>query len=193
MADKVLNDTAKGTLTHGGNELLCDSTIDDAAAFRGGAPPTQRTVVKYGGDVLMPNGTREEIGQLSFKQSEQHNVVDGRLGGEGYYGLRKPNAGSVDAGMQDIYRAYPEHTNPEYPGGAVVFEVPVIAPNLKGGGTGGGSQPSRVTRFYTDNGKFLINWQDDQGTVRAVIYRVFYKQDGTEDYIEFVGERQFWP
>ena len=31
--------------------------------------------------------------------------------------------------------------------------------------------PTKVTRFYTDGGKFCINWQDDQNNVRAVTYR----------------------
>ena len=58
---------------------------------------------------------------------------------------------------------------------------------------GSGGPSPRVTRFYTDGGKFLINYQDDQDNVRAVIYRVFYKPDGSEDHIEFVGERTLWP
>ena len=31
--------------------------------------------------------------------------------------------------------------------------------------------PTKTTRFYTDGGKFCINWQDDQNSVRAVTYR----------------------
>lgn len=182
-----LAEDEEGTLKQRGNETLTDSKVDDAAAFRGGAPATQRTVVKYGGDVVIGD-RREEVGQTSFKQSESHNVVDGRLGGEWYMGLRKPGSGSVDSGMQDIARAFPENTHPQYPQGVVVFEVPIEAP-----GIGQSNSNGHVTRFYTDGGKFLINWQDDQDTVRAVIYRVFYKPDGTEDHVEAVGEKTLWP
>lgn len=163
MADKTLNDTKIGVLRHEGNELLCDSTVNDAAAFRGGAPTTQRTLVKFVGDVIRPDGKREEVGQMSFKQSETHNVVDGRLGGEGYYGLRKPNAGSVDSGVQDIWRAYPENTHPSYPQGAFVFEVPVIAPNL------GGSSSLAPSCLRAPGGQCELHCQGDGN---AVMYDV---------------------
>jgi len=53
-----LNDTRIGVLTYGGNALLNDSKIDDPAEYRGGAPPTQRSLVKFSGDVK--EGSRRE-------------------------------------------------------------------------------------------------------------------------------------
>ena len=41
-----------------------------------------------------------------------------------------------------------------------------------GGSAGPAPVTARVTRFYTDGGKFMVNWQDDQGNIRAVKYRV---------------------
>lgn len=167
MADKTLNDTAYGVLRHEGNEVLNDSTVDDAAAFRGGAPVTQRTVVKYGGDVKMPDGRRIEVGQLSFKQSEHGNVTDGRFGGEAYFGLAKPGAGSKDAAMQDMYRAFPENTHPLYPSGVIVFEVPIEAPNM-----GGGVFAPTAQQLWDGTGMFFAQMQNDgNGVYNFVAYQ----------------------
>src|SRR3990167_636591 len=46
----------------------------------------------------------------------------------------------------------------------VEFDVP-----LKGL-VSNGSVPTQVTRFYTDHGRFLINWQDDEGFPTGIVY-----------------------
>ena len=173
-----LADTDEGTLKQVGNELLNDSKVEDPAAFRGGAPATQRSLVKFSGDIV-ENGHRDEVVLRQFKQTENaQNQLEGR-GGEETLHVKRKFMGSTDDAMVRVYSATAE---------AVRFDVPVFAPNLNGSPTDG-----KVTRFYTDGGKFLINYQDDQDNVRAVIYRVFYKPDGSEDHVEFVGERILWP
>jgi len=163
MPNKVtLSENDDGSVSLKGNELLVQATHDDAAAVRGGAPHTQRTLVKFSADVIMPGGALEEVGQLSFKQSEKDNVIDGRLGGELYIGLRIPGMGSTDAAMQDVLRAYPKDTHPDYPGGAFVFEVPVVAPGLSGGR---GGTNEYATGISSRNGRYRLQAQDDGNLV----------------------------
>src|SRR3990167_2717547 len=40
----------------------------------------------------------------------------------------------------------------------------------------GSGVPSMVTRFYTDHGKFMVNWQDDTGQPSGIVYDM---QSGT--------------
>jgi hypothetical protein len=100
-----LNHTKVGVLTHGGNALLNDSKIDDPAEYRGGAPPTQRSLVKFSGDV--------------------NEGKDGKRGGEFYLGLKKPGTGTTDDAMHDALVA-------TYQDG-FRFNLPISAPNLQQG------------------------------------------------------------
>lgn len=53
-----------------------------------------------------------------------------------------------------------------------IFQVPIAAPGLP--------PNSRTTRFYTDGGKFCINWQDDTGKPVGVIYDTMGTADETK-------------
>ena len=50
--EKELNETSMGSLRHEGNAMLNDSKVDDPSEYRGGAPATQRSLVKISGDVV---------------------------------------------------------------------------------------------------------------------------------------------
>ena len=56
-----------------------------------------------------------------------------------------------------------------------------------------GAAPGRVTRFYTDGGKFAINWQDDTGEPSGIIYAT----KGTTDESQWVAigkvPLELWP
>ena len=66
--EKDLNETSMGTLRHDGNAMLNDSKVDDPSEYRGGAPATQRSLVKISGDVV-EGSHREEVVLIQLKQT----------------------------------------------------------------------------------------------------------------------------
>ena len=151
-----LNHTKVGVLTHGGNALLNDSTIDDPAEYRGGAPPTQRSLVKFSGDVN-EGKRREEVVLMQFKQTGD-NVPDGKRGGEFYLGLKKPGTGTTDDAMHDALVA-------TYQDG-FRFNLPISAPNLQ---QGDGSIVVGHWYIQSPNGRYRTYMQDDGN---LMVYRV---------------------
>lgn len=108
---------------NGGNAVFMDSFIDDPAEYRGGAPETQRSLVKFSGDII-DGARRNEVVLVQFKQTGD-GVPDGRRGGELYIGLAKPGFGTTDDAMHDALVATYE--------GGFRFNLPVFAPNLQQG------------------------------------------------------------
>ena len=92
--EKELNDTSLGRLLHEGNAMLNDSKVDDPSEYRGGAPPTQRSLVKISGDVV-EGARREEVVLIQLKQTGD-GVPDHQRGGEFYLGLKIPGTGTTD-------------------------------------------------------------------------------------------------
>ena len=114
--EKELNDTSMGRLRHEGNAMLNDSKVDDPSEYRGGAPATQRSLVKISGDVV-DGSHRDEVVLIQLKQT-----ADQQRGGEFYLGLKIPGAGTTDEAMFDALIA-------NYRDG-FHFNLPVYAPNL---------------------------------------------------------------
>lgn len=142
-----LDNNSEGILTHIGNELLNDSRVNDPSAYRGGSPETQRSLVKFSGDIILPNGTRQEIVLIQFKQTEHNNQLSGK-GGELYIGLAKEDAGTTDDAMIDALVATVKD--------GFHFKLPIYAPNLN-------QSINHMSRFYSDDGKYCFNVQGDEG------------------------------
>lgn len=138
--EKELNDTSMGSLRHEGNAMLNDSKVDDPSEYRGGAPATQRSLVKISGDVV-DGSRRDEVVLIQLKQT-----ADRQRGGEFYLGLKIPGAGTTDAAMFDALVA-------NYRDG-FHFNLPIYAPNL---------QDKAVTPSFiqSPNGRFRTYLQDD--------------------------------
>ena len=69
----------------------------------------------------------------------------------------------------DIYMQRTRHTT-EDRDMVHVMRLSVAGLELKVPLVTGTTGSSRVTRFYTDGGKFMINWQDDTGQPVGVVY-----------------------
>src|SRR5262245_59546207 len=141
---KELNETSMGTLRHEGNAMLNDSKVDDPSEYRGGAPATQRSLVKISGDVV-EGSHREEVVLIQLKQTGE-----GQRGGEFYLGLKIPGAGTTDQAMFDaLVATYRDGFH---------FNLPVYAPNL----------PDKVVTpsfIQSPNGRFRTYIQDDGSLV----------------------------
>ena len=146
--EKELNDTRMGNLRHEGNAMLNDSKVDDPSEYRGGAPPTQRSLVKISGDVV-EGPRREEVVLIQLKQTGD-GVPDHQRGGEFYLGLKIPGSGTTDDAMFDALVA-------TYRDG-FRFNLPIYAPNLQGAVT-------KTWVLQSPNGRFRTYLQDDGNLV----------------------------
>jgi hypothetical protein len=138
--EKELNETSMGRLRHDGNAMLNDSKVDDPSEYRGGAPATQRSLVKISGDVV-EGSHREEVVLIQLKQTG-----DRQRGGEFYLGLKIPGTGTTDEAMFDaLVATYRDGFH---------FNLPIYAPNLP---------DTAVTPSFiqSPNGRFRTYIQDD--------------------------------
>src|SRR5262245_60811346 len=114
--EKELNETSVGTLRHEGNAMLNDSKVDDPSEYRGGAPASQRSLVKISGDVV-EGSRRDEVVLIQLKQTDDH-----QRGGEFYLGLKIPGTSTTDQAMFDaLVATYKDGFH---------FNLPIYAPNL---------------------------------------------------------------
>ena len=142
--EKELNATSMGTLHHEGNAMLNDSKVDDPSEYRGGAPATQRSLVKISGDVV-EGSRREEVVLIQLKQTADH-----QRGGEFYLGLKIPGAGTTDSAMFDaLVASYQDGFH---------FNLPIYAPNLQ-------ATPVAPSFIQSPNGRFRTYIQDDGNLV----------------------------
>ena len=138
--EKELNETTMGRLRHDGNAMLNDSKVDDPSEYRGGAPATQRSLVKISGDVV-EGSHREEVVLIQLKQTS-----DRQRGGEFYLGLKIPGTGTTDEAMFDaLVATYRDGFH---------FNLPIYAPNLP---------DTAVTPSFiqSPNGRFRTYIQND--------------------------------
>jgi hypothetical protein len=138
--ERELNETSMGRLRHDGNAMLNDSKVDDPSEYRGGAPATQRSLVKISGDVV-EGSHREEVVLIQLKQTS-----DRQRGGEFYLGLKIPGTGTTDEAMFDaLVATYRDGFH---------FNLPIYAPNLP---------DTAVTPAFiqSPNGRFRTYIQDD--------------------------------
>ena len=110
------------------------------------------------------NKVESNLGAISWNrlrddgQHHQDAELMGRLtankkGGAVYIAVR-PQNGNDHEDVQEV--AY-------FDSGAVIFRAPIQAPNFP-------PPDKKVSRFYTDGGKFCINWQDDTGQPAGIAY-----------------------
>jgi hypothetical protein len=138
--ERELNETSMGRLRHDGNAMLNDSKVDDPSEYRGGAPATQRSLVKISGDVV-EGSHREEVVLIQLKQTG-----DRQRGGEFYLGLKIPGTGTTDEAMFDaLVATYRDGFH---------FNLPIYAPNLP---------DTAVTPSFiqSPNGRFRTYIQND--------------------------------
>ena len=138
--ERELNETSMGRSRHDGNAMLNDSKVDDPSEYRGGAPATQRSLVKISGDVV-EGSHREEVVLIQLKQTG-----DRQRGGEFYLGLKIPGTGTTDEAMFDaLVATYRDGFH---------FNLPIYAPNLP---------DTAVTPSFiqSPNGRFRTYIQDD--------------------------------
>src|SRR5262245_5021885 len=143
-AQKELNETSMGSLRHEGNAMLNDSKVDDPSEYRGGAPATQRSLVKISGDVV-EGSRRDEVVLIQLKQT-----AEGQRGGEFYLGLKIPGTGTTDQAMfEALVATYRDGFH---------FNLPIYAPNL---------QDKVVTPSFiqSPNGRLRRYLQDDGNLV----------------------------
>src|SRR5262245_17456496 len=143
-AQKELNETSMGSLRHEGNAMLNDSKVDDPSEYRGGAPATQRSLVKISGDVV-DGARRDEVVLIQLKQT-----ADRQRGGEFYLGLKIPGSGTTDDAMFDALVA-------NYRDG-FHFNLPIYAPNLQ-------DKAATPSFIQSPNGRFRTYIQDDGNLV----------------------------
>ena len=145
---KELNETSMGSLRHEGNAMLNDSKVDDPSEYRGGAPATQRSLVKISGDVV--EGThREEVVLIQLKQTGE-GLPDHQRGGEFYLGLKIPGTGTTDQAMFDaLVATYRDGFH---------FNLPIYAPNLQ-------DKVATPSFIQSPNGRFRTYIQDDGNLV----------------------------
>ena len=146
--EKELNETSMGSLRHEGNAMLNDSKVDDPSEYRGGAPATQRSLMKISGDVV-EGSRREEVVLIQLKQTGE-GVPDHQRGGEFYLGLKIPGTSTTDEAMFDaLVATYRDGFH---------FHLPIHAPNLQ--------DKVVVTSFIqSPNGRFRTYIQDDGNLV----------------------------
>ena len=146
----ILSETSNGQLRMQGNEIIIDAKDADASKFRVGSrhvPGESGGGGAYSFDVI----DRAEEGS---PRKEVVVLVGGFNGQQGELGIFVWNG-------QEPFGDATQIKVMEIRGNEIEFKVPVK-----------GFSPSagRVTRFYTDGGKFCINWQDDTGKPAGVIY-----------------------
>ena len=124
--------------------MLNDSKVDDPSEYRGGAPATQRSLVKISGDVV-EGSRREEVVLIQLKQTADH-----QRGGEFYLGLKIPGTGTTDEAMFDaLVATYRDGFH---------FNLPVYAPNLP-------DKAVTPSFIQSPNGRFRTYIQDDGNLV----------------------------
>ena len=151
------------------NEVECVSTIRDPVKYRGGVLASALQSDDYNLVAFTGNIVRDTDGRHEEYGGYRVGLAPDRRGGALRLFVRDSNGNEKEV-------AYFDERN------AVVLgrqfgEIPASS--------------VRISRFYTDGGKFLINWQDDQDSVRAVIYRVVPGEP--ESQWPAVGVKTFWP
>ena len=148
----ILAETHNGQLRIQGNETIQDAKDADAAKFRVGS---RHVPGQSGGGGAYSFDVINEVSEGNHR-TEVAVIVGGYNGKGGEVGV------CVWDGVEPISDAGQPKVM-EWRHDEIEFKVPIKAPNL-------GSANSRPSRFYTDGGKFCINWQDDTGQPSGVVY-----------------------
>lgn len=162
----------------GDNETSLVSTKDDPPKDRKGVAwqwGWGRTMGATSFNYVRPDREEEEVvllqGKVEGGPGERYDFTD--LAGEYRLDIRGPRDAS-DGGMKPVFRMFHDK---------VEFAVPVSAPNFT---APSGAVSLRTTRFYSDHGRFCINWQDDTGKPTGIVYDT----KGTTDETQWVAVGQ---
>ena len=165
----ILAETHNGQLRIQGNELIIDAKDADASKFRVGS---RHVPGQSGGG-----------GAYSFDIIETVAEGSGRIEAAILVGGTNGVGGEVGVCIWDGTRPITDASQRkvmEWRHDEIEIKVPL---RVSGGVIGGSLPNSRVTRFYTDGGKFAINWQDDTGNPVGVVY----KTNSTTDESQWVA------
>ncbi len=161
-SNTIIRETSNGLFWWGGNEARSDAKDLDASKVRVGS----RVVPgKHGGGGaftydglynLPDNPSADDI--MRARRVEIAGIGGAWNGKAGEVGIwvwngRDPND-IRDADQPKVIEFFHDH---------IEFKVPVKGLQLPAGS-------ARVTRFYTDGGRFMINWQDDTGRPAGIVY-----------------------
>lgn len=152
--------TDEGRLALRGNELLLyDRTSGDPVAIRWRT--NNETKGKLCADVFVADAWRE-VGYMSAKLDERGRTDPAhRDAVEWEWWSHIPGQGWNDANYERVF--------------AIRHDGPVFYK---------GMAPTHVSRFYTDHGKFCINWQDDTSEAAGIVYST---NDGSADESTWVA------
>lgn len=172
------------------NEITVASTVED--------PPKVRMGATAGGSLgcvsfnrVRADGVQDEVALLQGKIDERYrSLADGgtaqqtELVGEFRFDIKKPQRDGETDDKATVPVLQLQHDR-------IVVHKPMVDPqgNRIAAGSSMPSAPTRMTRFYSDGGKFCVNVQDDTGVPRFVVYRVL--EGRPESEWPFVGVREF--
>ena len=148
--EAVIAETNQGRLVLRGNELvLYDTTSGDPVAIR--YRSHNETKGKHSSDKFV-NGAWRELGLVIYKEDERGRTDPAHANTLEIRVLAHAPTGNFnDADYSEVFAIRHD--------GITVRGQPI-----------GGGQPGRVPRFYTDGGRFMINWQDDTGSPTGIVY-----------------------
>jgi hypothetical protein len=158
-ANEIIKSTSNGLFWFGGNEARSDAKDLDASKVRVGS---RMVPGQHGGggaftfDGLMTTDT-SDTGIQRARRVEVAGIGGSFNGRTGEVGMwiwngRDPND-IRDADQVKVIEFFSDH-----------IEIKVPVKGLSSVSSG------RVTRFYTDGGKYIVNWQDDTGKPSGIIY-----------------------
>ena len=160
MSLSTIIETAGGWFRARMNEVFLDTkpAFRDPVKYRGGAWHPDSWLVIVGGDLLTGSES------------------DPRRNERGFFGVRHDDDFPKADNAQEfaIYLTTPNQEGDTHQRCALRLTSRYL--EVWGRRLDPGGQP-RVTRFYTDGGKFCVNWQDDTGTPTGIVYRV----NGTDE------------
>lgn len=136
----ALADSPYGTLSYVNGELLNNATVDDPVAYRGGG--TARSLVKWSGDHIRPDGVHEELVLDQYKRDELKFRAGDPMCGEVTRHLRGPGQSGADTLIETVRVD------------GIVYEVPIIC-----------KQGITVDRFLSQSGEFVTVQQGDGNLV----------------------------
>lgn len=159
----IVAETPRGQLRLQNDEAIVDSKVADAAGIRVGS----RTVPGESGgggkvsfDRITEVAEQNRRTELAFLHGTTSHLNAGELSITVWNGTEP----ITDASQQKVA---------EFRHNEIEFRVPV---KFAGGAIAGSA---RVTRFYTDGGKFCFNFQDDTGLPAGIVYDTHGNADET--------------
>ena len=161
-----LADSPYGKLDYFNGELRNDAHVDDPTAYRGGS--RHRSLIKWSGDHIRPDGNREELVLDQYKRDERHWHLGDPLVGEKTAHLRAPGQSGADTLIETV----------RFDG--VTYHVPIIAAaGIVGGGAVQGPRVlheggTHITTYQGD-GNIVTRRADEHGNPIAdtVVYSSF--------------------